>query len=61
MIRCNFNDLKVFRNNLGKLTNTEYDRLAEECCNEIAARLLRMTKHACGYRTFKTLVENGSC
>ena len=44
MIRCNFNDLKVFRNNLGKLTNTEYDRLAEECCNEIAARLLRMTK-----------------
>lgn len=44
MIRCNFNDLKVFRDNLDKLTNAEYDRLAKECCNEIAARLLRMTQ-----------------
>ena len=44
MIRCNFNDLKVFRDNLDNLTNAEYDRLAKECCNEIAARLLRMTQ-----------------
>ena len=31
MIRCNFNDLKVFRDNLDKLTNAEYDRLADKC------------------------------
>lgn len=41
---CDFDDLIKFRDNLGKFTDSEYDKLAKECCNEIAARLLRMTQ-----------------
>ena len=41
---CDYKELEQLRDKLQTFQKVDYDKLAQDCCNEIAARMLRKVK-----------------